>query len=163
FLPLVLCSALLASALVSILRLRNRNLVMLGALVALTPEVIYLASVQNTAGLEIAATLGLWGAGLALVSDDVEPDRRLVVRLGVALTLLVLARGLSPGFALVSLAVLLVIAPPARRRALLRRRDLQVATGIAAGAVVVSAVWLLYIQIVYPLNGFPASGFDSAV
>lgn len=158
---LLLCSAVLASALLSVLRLgrRARTLVMAGALVALTPEVLYLASTQNAAGLEIAASLCLWATGLALVTLPEAPEARLVHRAGVALVLLVLTRGLSPAFAALALLVLVVVARPGRIRHLLGRNDVRAWAGVSAAAVAVSAVWLWYIHAVFPLHGYPPTGF----
>lgn len=158
------CAALLASAFASLLRLgaRTRRLGLLGGLVALSPEVLYLASTQNAGGLEIAASLCLWAAGLALFAGADEPDGRLVHRMGVAATVLVLTRGLSPGFAALTFLVLLVVARPGRVRALLARTDVRAWAGGVAAATAVTAAWLLYIHAEYPLHGFRPIGFAAA-
>lgn len=159
---LVLCSALLASALASVLRLRGRSLVMLGAIVALSPQVLYLASTQNPAGLEIAAALCLWATGLVVATSVDEPDRRIVTRLGVTLVVLVLTRGLSPAFAGLALLVLALLARPGRVRHLLGRVDIRAWAGAATAAVAVTALWLFYIHEVFPLDGYPPTAFDKA-
>jgi hypothetical protein len=161
---LLLCSALLASAVLSLRRLspRARALAALGATVAVTPEVLYLAATQNAAGLEVAASLGLWAAGLALAVGPAEPDGRLVHRAGVALVVLVLTRGLSPGFAALALLALLVVARPGRARALLRRTDVRVWAGVTGLAVLFAAAWLRHIHDEFPLYGYPPTGFAAA-
>ena len=146
-----LCSALLASAFVSLLRLRGNRLAVLGAAVALTPAVPYYAGVTNTAGLEMAATFGLWASGAALVRGPGGPDRRLVTRAGVALVLLVLARGLSPGYAALGLAALGLVAERGRVRELGRRADVRAWGALTAAAVVASGAWLVYVHAAFAL------------
>ena len=161
---LLLCSALLASAFVSPLRLaaRARLPVLLGALVAVSPMVLHLASTQNAAGLEIAASLCLWAAGLALVAGPHAPDGRLVRRAGAAATVLVLTRGLSPGFAALTLLVLLAVARPGRVRELLGRTDVRVWLGGVAAATAVTGAWLVHIHEAFPLPPTETTGLAAA-
>ncbi|HMG42839.1 MAG TPA: DUF2142 domain-containing protein [Acidimicrobiales bacterium] len=159
-----LCAALLASAFVSPLRLaaRTRLPVLLGGLVALSPMVLHLASTQNAAGLEIAASLCLWAAGLALVAGPGVPDGRLVHRVGAAATVLVLTRGLSPGFAALTLLVLLLVARPGRVPELLGRTDVRAWLGGVAAATAVTGAWLVHIHEAFPLPPTEPTGLATA-
>lgn len=163
FVGAALCSALLASAVVSLLRLRPNRWVVVGGAVALTPAMFYFSAVTNTAGVEMAATLGLYASGAALVRGRFAPDGRLVTRTGLALVALVLSRGLSPGFALLAALVLIVVAPPGRVRGLLARTDVRLWTAAAAVAVAVSAGWVLWVHQRFELPPRAGIGLVDAV
>lgn len=151
FVGAALCSALLASAVVSLLRLRPNRLVVVGGAVALTPAMFYFAAVTNTAGVEMAASLGLYASGAALARSRFAVDGRLVARAGVALVALVLSRGLSPAFALLAAVVLVLVAPPGRVRGLLGRTDVRAWAAAGAVAAVFSAGWVLWVHQVFKL------------
>jgi hypothetical protein len=156
------CCALLASAFVSLLRMPGRRSLVLAAGVALTPAAIYLASVVNSVGIELAASFGVWSAGLALVRGVGVVPARVVHRMGLALVVLTLSRGLSPLFALVALAALAVLADRSRLRDLVRRTDVRawLATGIAAAAV--SGAWTLHVRSKYVEPEWPGSSLGKA-
>lgn len=94
----VLTSALLASAAVSLRRLASPRWALAGLAVAVTPTVLFYDGVVNPSGLEIAAGIGLWASGLVLVSEARAGwvDGRVVARVGAAAAVLVLSRQLSP-------------------------------------------------------------------
>jgi hypothetical protein len=104
------CAALLASALSSARSARRPRWVLLGIAVALVPEALYLASTINSNGVEVAASIGLWAALAALAASAGPPSPRLVTRAGVALTVLVGTRGLSPAFAVLVLVAMGIVA-----------------------------------------------------
>jgi len=111
---------------------------------AMTPMVLYTASVVNPSALEIPAALCLWVSALVLVADlDGASDGRLVARVGVSGALLGLSRGLSPLWLLV---IAVVTLPTARRSTLtrlIRRRGVQLcAVGLVA-ATGLAAAWLV--------------------
>jgi len=161
-LNVALCSAFLASGLASLMRLPNRPLVALGALVALSPEVLYLAGTANSSGFEIAAAFSLWASGLALLDAAPQPDRRLVNRFGLALSALLVARGFSPIFTVLIVASLVATAPR-QARTLLGLRQLRLWLGVAAAAMAASVVWLAHMELTLPLHGYPPIGFGPAV
>ena len=97
------CAALLASALLSARRLRNGGVVVAAVLAATTPEALHLGGLVNDNGLEVAAAICVWSTLAAIVLGPAEPDPRLVVRGGIAMVVLILARGLSPLFAVLAL------------------------------------------------------------
>ena len=158
-----LCSAFLASGLVSVLRLPTGRLAVLGAAVALTPAALYFAAVVNSAGLEIAAAFALWASALALVRLPEAADRRLVTRTGVALVTLVLARGLSPAFAVLALVAVALVAEPDRRRELWRRLDVRLWLAGGVLAVAASGAWLLYVQTTFEIPAREGWGLRRAV
>lgn len=159
----VLCSAFLASALLSLTRLRRPLLAVLGGAVVVTPAVLYFAGTVNPVGLEIATSFGVWTGLLALVRGRGGDTGRLVVRTGLALVVLVSTRGLSPGFALLTMLVVALVAPPGRIRDLLRRRDVRgwlVAAGVATA---VSIAWLVHIRARFHIPPMDGSGLDFAL
>jgi hypothetical protein len=97
--------ALLAAA-----RWSRRRLLLLGVMVAVTPMVWFLGSVVNPSGFEICAALCLWTSGLVLVTEHAEdPPPGLVALVAVSLGALLLTRPLSPLWALLTVAVLVVV------------------------------------------------------
>ncbi|MCW2817373.1 MAG: putative rane protein [Marmoricola sp.] len=134
-------AALLASALLSVRRWRS-GLGGLGLAVAVTPMTLFLSAGVNPSGVEITAAIGAWAALLALLADPVGASTRLVARLGVAASMLVLTRSLSPLW----LAVLVVVCclPTGFRplRAALSRRDVQVCAAVSFVSTACAAGWI---------------------
>ncbi|HYA68911.1 MAG TPA: DUF2142 domain-containing protein, partial [Acidimicrobiales bacterium] len=92
----VLAGLFLASALESAFRCRRGSHMVLGVVVAATPMALFLAGTVNPSGLEIAAAISLWSAGVCLLVDHgARTDRRLLARAGVAGAVLAQCRGLS--------------------------------------------------------------------
>ncbi|HEY8544401.1 MAG TPA: DUF2142 domain-containing protein [Acidimicrobiales bacterium] len=158
-------AALLASAVLSVRRLPTvaRALTGLGAAVTVSPELVYLAGMQNAGSVEIAAALAAWTSGLAMVTLPEAPDGRLVNRTAVALVVLILTRGLSPAFAALLLLVLVALARPGRVRSLLARPEVRAWMTFGVGATAVSGVWLWVIHEQFPLYGFSPIGFADAL
>lgn len=162
----LLCAAFLASGLLSLTRLRNPRLAVLGGAAVLTPSVLYFAGTVNPVGLEIAAAFSAWAGMLALVrgvDGPAEVDGRLVTRTALALAALVLTRGLSPGFAVLIVVAAALVAPPGRMRELYERRDVRrwlVGVGVVTA---LSVAWLVHIRFRFPLPPFPGSGLDFAL
>lgn len=159
----VATTALLASATVSVRRSRRSRLAWLALFGTVTPMTLYLSASTNPSAVEIAAALGVWATGILLARSDVEVIGRELARFGVALVVLIGARGLGPIFAVLLLALLAGVAGRARIAQLARRVDLW---GWAAGAgamTVASAIWLWTIQRDFPLPERPGSGLATAV
>ena len=147
FAAVALAAALLASGIVSLGRIGDSPLVMLGALVAVTPTVLFLAAAVNPSGLEIAAGLALWmsGAVLAIESRSAERgrvDRRLVARVGIAAAALVLSRQLGPIWAVLILLVLAAWTGGRGLRALLASRATWVWGAVVGACAVAQMAWL---------------------
>ena len=106
-----LCAALLASAVASARAARRPRWVLLGVAIAVVPEALYLASTINSNGVEVAAAIGLWTALAALAAHpDPTASSRLVTRAGLALSVLVGTRGLSPAFAALAIVAMGLVA-----------------------------------------------------
>ncbi|MFE6910567.1 DUF2142 domain-containing protein [Streptomyces erythrochromogenes] len=96
FVSALLCSALLASAVVTAAEWRRRSPMMLGVFVAATPMTLYMSGMVNPSGGEIAAGILVWTALLSIVlsPDPVLLNRRLA-RLGVGGLVLINIRPLG--------------------------------------------------------------------
>jgi hypothetical protein len=99
FASLALMAALLASAVASLRRAESARLRLVGLLASVTPMVLFVNASVNPNGPEIAAGLALWVSGAVLVREleqGAEIDGRLVARIGIAATMLAVARQDSP-------------------------------------------------------------------
>jgi hypothetical protein len=174
----LLTAALVASAAATLAGTGRPALAGLGLLGCLTPGVVYLAGSTNPSAVEIAAALSAWAAVAAVAGTD--PSRatgaggapvpapgpvdldRLVRRLGPALVVLTLCRGLGPAFAAAVVVVGALAAGWTRSRALLRRSDLRWWAGAVVAATVASGAWLAHIGRTFPLPDRPGSGWADA-
>jgi hypothetical protein len=104
----------------------------IGLLGAITPSVLFIASVLNPSGLEIAANLAFVAALLRLRRDAQQLPAWGWLSLGVSGVVTVLAWQLGPAFAAIDLAVVIGLSAPAEWSSLLatRRRAL-IGTGLA--------------------------------
>ncbi len=162
-LSIVPVAALLASASRSLREAGRGQLASLALAVTVTPMVLYLAASTNPSGLETAAAITAWTAGLVLADPAVPVGRRRLARFGVALALLALARGLGPLFAACVLAGVAVVAGWRRTAELGRRRDVWVWAGVLAVAVALSSAWLAHLQRHYALPDRPGTGWSTAL
>lgn len=138
------CAFFVAAGLRALAEVRRPAWPALGAGVALTPMVVFLASSVNPAGIEIAAAFALWCQLLVLLRRP-DPDRD-VTRLWwiAAATLVVVnARGLS--LVWTGLAVLAVVALTswAEVRRLLARRATWPAWAAIVVSCLVAAAWVV--------------------
>ena len=159
----VVCSAFIASALTSVRHMLDPGIGALAVAAAITPTCLYLAAIVNPSGLEVAAALAAWASAGAVVAGPAAPSRRLVARLGVALAVVALARGLGPVFALVIVVAAVVVADPDRRRGLAARRDVRAWGAVVAVSLAVSALWLAWLARDYPVPARQGSGLVDAV
>ncbi|HVF13752.1 MAG TPA: DUF2142 domain-containing protein [Acidimicrobiales bacterium] len=138
------CAALLASAFASASSSRRPTELVLGTALAMTPMVVYIASVVNPSALEISAALCVWVSTLVLMAGlDEGGSRRLVVRIGVSGALLALSRGLSPLWLLVIALVALTVARRETLADLARRRDVRLCAVALVAAAAVASAWLV--------------------
>lgn len=151
-----LCAAVVASAVVALRRVRAAPVVA-GMVLALPPMALYLFASVNPSALEIAAGVGAWAGGLALLEAEGDPTGREVARLAVPLSLLALARPTGPLLAAGTVAVLVAGWGRRDRVAVLARsttgRIAAVATAVAWTA---AAAWLALVDM--PLAGYPVTG-----
>ncbi|APU40163.1 MULTISPECIES: DUF2142 domain-containing protein [unclassified Streptomyces] len=143
FMSALLCSALLASAVVTAAEWRRRALAMLGVFAAATPMTLYMAGMVNPSGGEIAAGILVWTALLSIVlsPDPVLLNRRLA-RLGVGGLVLINIRPL--GLIWFGGAVFFCLLLTQRRGVLgqvLRRKALWLWTGLLGLATAGALLW----------------------
>jgi hypothetical protein len=132
----------------------------LGALVALTPMVLYLSATVNPNALEFTAGLALFVAMLGVVLHP--SPHRLVPRLAIVVVASVLvsnARGISPLWVAVLLAAPLILLKAREVLALLRRRAVIVSIALIALGALASAWWTLSSN---SLGTGPSTGPDVA-
>lgn len=139
-----LCSAFLASALLSAARGRGGRLAVAGVLVGATPMVYFLAGTVNPNAAEIAAGVSLWAAGLRLVTDPGQHTRTLMRRAGLAGSLLVLTRGLSPLWLAIIVGICLLVARKDAFMPVLRRRQTWGWAGVVGLSGIASVGWTLF-------------------
>ncbi len=116
-----------------------------GLAVALTPMVLAFSSAVNPSAPEIAAGIAAWACGLVLVSElraGRDPDPGLVTQLGIAGSVLVLARQNSMlWLALMTLIFVGLMGRDALRR-LSRATVARVWAGIVAACVAAQLAWI---------------------
>jgi hypothetical protein len=138
-----------ALAVRALFRLATPRIALVGLAVSLTPMVLSFGAAVNPSALETAAAIATWACGLVLVSElrrGQDPDRGLVIQLGVAAAALVLARQISMfwlAFIVVIFAALLG-ADPLRR--LWRSTAARVWGTIVATCVIAQLGWIAFAQ-----------------
>jgi hypothetical protein len=110
-------AVLLALGIFLLARFHPRRSALIGALVAVTPMVLFLSSVVNNSGIEITAAFAAWCGGLCVIEQRKVP-RALGLWTSVTFAVFILSRPLSPVNAAVVLAVLAVLAGRRRLRTL---------------------------------------------
>jgi hypothetical protein len=162
-LSIVAVAALLASASRALREAGRGGRASLALAVTVTPMVLYLAASTNPSGLETAAAITAWAAGLALADARVDISPRGVARFGVALAVLAAARGLGPLFAAAVLAGVATVAGWRRTAELGRRHEVWAWGGAVAVSVALSGAWLAHVQGHYELPDRPGTGWATAL
>ena len=115
-----------------------------GGAVAVTPMVLFIASVVNPSGLELCSAFALWGSMLMWVrAGEGAPVRAAVVWSTVSAVVFESTRGLSPVFLVATVAAIAVVAGRRRIRQLVRLRETWVAGAVAGGFGVLALAWVL--------------------
>lgn len=159
----VINATLVALGLWALLNFGRRRLI-LGWLVCLTPEVLYLAGSANDSGFEIGAAIASWACLSSLISFE-EPPLSLVAATTIATSAFVLARPASPLWVFLMLLTVAVVAGWERVRLYLWQRSIRVGAATISAAVVASGAWrwlvgapsLLYVTPPHP------TGLKSAI
>ena len=149
----LLDSLLIAVGLFLLARYHPRRMSLVGAMVALSPMVLYIAAVINSSGMEVAAAFAAWCGGLCVVERTVIP-RAPALLTALSFGILILSRPTSPVNAAVIIVVLATLIGWTRARALLLERSLRPLWMAVLGAIVVAGFALL-IGGLPPLLGFP--------
>jgi hypothetical protein len=141
-----LCSALFASALLSMREARVPWLAVTGLAFALTPMVFFVASLVNPSNLEIAGGVALWASGVVLVAKarDGVVDGRIVARTAIGAGVLVLARPLGMVWLGVAAVVLLLLCTRVAVLRLLRSRAVQIGAVAVALCIGFELAWINY-------------------
>lgn len=142
----ILNAALIAIGLFLLSRYHPRRLSLLGAMVALSPMVLFMSAVVNPSGMEIAAAFASWCGGLCIVERFVIP-RTLAGLTSLAFVLLILSRPTSPVNAAVIIVVLAVLAGWVRARAMLSEPSFRPVWFSVIGAVLVAGLSLVFLGV----------------
>ena len=142
-----IAAAFVASAMVTARSSNSRRWLPPVLFLACPPMFIYIAGVTNPSGLEIAASVGMWISGLVLASEKTI-SKRLVLRFGVAVCTVLVARQLGPLWVAVALASLGLLAGRDRVRALAKSRSMQLC---AVATAVVGLIWAGWMLLAHPL------------
>ena len=140
------CAALLGVAFAALRRLVRPDLAFVAVALATTPVVHFLAGGVNPNGFEIAAAIAFWCTALAVVvalADGRRPARSTMVGYLLSGAALALSRSLSPLFAVLILASVLVIIGWKDLLAVLRRREWWALNVILAVPMLVAVGWIL--------------------
>jgi hypothetical protein len=135
-------ASLVALGLYLLARYHPNRMTLVGGLVALSPMVLFITGVINESGLEVAAGFAAWCAGLCVVERDPIPWA-LVGWACVAFALLVLARPLSPAYAVILAIVLALRAGRSRSAAILRDPATRPLWATAAASIVIAGAFFL--------------------
>jgi len=141
----LMCSALLGLALMAITVWSRARILPAGFLCALTPAAIYMGAMVNPNGLEIAAAICFWSAGIILALEHADdPPHGLVVVAAVSGCVLTLCRGLSPLWTILALAAFVLLMGRRRAWTLLKdRRDVQWSAAALLVSGIVATMWIL--------------------
>ncbi len=126
----LMVASLLAAAVSCVLLYAKRRFLLAGLAVALSAQVLYLGSVINPSGLEIAAAICLWTSGAILVTDFCgKTPWGLAAAVTGSACVLVLTRSLSPlNTAIIGVVLLLSLSPKKWWR-LSKQRQFQIGMG----------------------------------
>ncbi|MET9961642.1 DUF2142 domain-containing protein [Streptomyces sp. NPDC006326] len=138
----LLCSALLASAVVTAAEWRRRSLALLGVAAAATPMALYMAGMVNPSGGEIAAGVLVWTALLSvLMSPDPRLLNRRLARVGIGGLVLINIRPLGLIWFAGALFFGLLLQQRGVLRSVLRRKALWLWTVLLGAATAGALLW----------------------
>ncbi|MCL4313197.1 MAG: DUF2142 domain-containing protein [Actinobacteria bacterium] len=145
-----LLSAFLAAAVVAlsfacVIRWSTNPMLIGGVALAMSPMVLYTASIVNPSGLEIALAITCWTAAIVLgVEHRSNPPPGLVITLVGSASLLCLIRGLSPLWVLIIGVTILVLTSPTERRMLLRKPYVKVGASVVVACALLATAWIIW-------------------
>ena len=137
-------AALIALGLFLLARYHPRRLPLLGAMVGLSPMVLFISAVVSSSGMETAAAFAAWCGGLCVVERS-EIPAALAALTSLAFVVLILSRPISPVNAAVIVAVLAALIGWHRSRALIRARSFRPVWMSVLGATVVAGIFLVVV------------------
>ena len=143
-------------------RVRRGALARAGLLFALTPTAIFVSSVVNPNGIEVAASVLAWAAGLVIAFDTGPVRRGDVVAFAAGASVMTLTRTLSPVWLVVMLGVLMIVAPRPRRTELFCDTAVR---GCGFGLVVAVATqvgWIVWSGLAHAVDPAVAQHYSTA-
>jgi hypothetical protein len=142
---MLIVAALLASCLETLKRVALPIWASTGFAVAISPMVIFLASTVSPSGVEIGGAVGVWVHGAVLAKEAPDTiDGKLIDRLGIAMSILLLSRALSPLWVGVIGLVLLILTTRAGLLALAKSRRVWIWGGVLAACSAIQVAWFIY-------------------
>jgi hypothetical protein len=142
-----LSAALLACAFTILCRWSRHGLMLAGLLAATTPMLAHLAGAINPNGLEIAAGIALFAAGIPLLLGPVRGAvAPLIALIGVSAALLVTLRSLGPVWLFFGLAALLIPGVRTSVSRLWRMPGARAWTIVVAAAGALSLLWIVVMR-----------------
>ena len=138
----VLSAALLASAFASA-RESAKPALPFGVALAVTPMVLFLAGSVNSSSMEVAAAIGFWAALTCLLLTDREATPRQCSRLVVAGGALILARPLSPLWAVLIVAAVVALAEKGQVRRVIRQIPVRRSLALLGAFRMVGVGWIV--------------------
>lgn len=139
--------ALIATAITALRRAAAPKLLAVGLALAITPMVLFVSSIVNPSGPEVAAAIAVWVCGLLVVLRAHERvDRWLVGATGIAGCVLALTRQLGPVWLAIIALTFLGVSNRAALRNLARDNWARLWTFLIAGACIVQLAWNVIIK-----------------
>jgi hypothetical protein len=139
--------ALIATAITALRRAAAPKLLVVGLALAITPMVLFVSSIVNPSGPEVAAAIAVWVCGLlAVLRAHERVDRWLVGATGIAGCVLALTRQLGPLWLAIIALTLLGVSNRAALRNLARDNWARLWTFLIAGACIVQMAWNVIIK-----------------
>jgi Predicted membrane protein (DUF2142) len=138
----LLDAAFLGLAFAVVARWSRSRWIACGVGLAVTPMALYLGSVVNPSGLEVAAVVAAWVSAVVLVTQwSRNPPTGLVVAFTVAALTATWTRPLSAAWIVILLATTAALWPREARH-LLRHRSARLAGGVLAAGIVAAGVYV---------------------
>lgn len=135
-------TAFIALGLFLLARYHPRRSPLVGAMIALSPMVLFVTAVVNSSGMESAAAFAAWCGGLCVIEHEKVP-LALAVYTAIAFVFLILNRPISPVNAAVIVVVLAILVGWRSTMAWLKERTLRPIWVPALLAVIVAGIFLL--------------------
>jgi len=141
-------ASLLALAVALSVVFAEGSLVLIGVIVAVSPLVLYLASVVEPSGLEISAGLCVWSTiALLSVLPDRPPPRALLVAASASAAVLALSRASSPAWlACMAFVACCVLIPWSRLQSWWSERLVRRSLLAVVGACALALAWTLGVK-----------------
>lgn len=151
----VMCAAMLAAAVAVLGGWARTRWPQVAFLAAMTPTVLFSSSIAGPVGIEMAAAVLAWSAGLALVSarSDLPVPRGVLVAMTAASCVLVTVRTLGPLWFMLIVLTLVLVGGPARLKPLLKQRAVARAAGLVALATALAVAWSALARTNAPATG----------